>query len=65
MGCGCSEQIKKRSCYDNIKEIAGKFAKAENVMVIIYRQGEKYNFIQADTPEAESITPIEYISPLL
>ena len=65
MGCGCSEMIKKMSCYEHQKNLAVKFSKHENVVTALYRdQQGNWGFIDITTPEYQSVTPIEYISPL-
>jgi apolipoprotein N-acyltransferase len=65
MGCGCGEMIKKMTCYEHQKELAVKYAKAENVMVIIYITNEgQYQFMEASAPEAAAVHTIEFVSPL-
>jgi len=63
MGCGCREQREKLGCYDHTKKLAERFAKAENVLVFLYKTGTTWNFMEAGK-ETDSVTPVEYISPL-
>jgi hypothetical protein len=64
MGCGCIEQSKKQSEYENIKRLAKVFAESEKVTVCIFKQGKGYSFIDINCPQFSDITPIEFISAL-
>ena len=65
MSCGCSQIRKERSGYDNIKRLAKAWAKADNKVVLIYKNPDgSYGFMGAGCPEALSREAIEYVSPL-
>lgn len=63
-GCGCLQQKKDRACYEKIKEVAVKFAKATNQVVCLYQFGEGWDFCAINTREFNDIAPVEFIHPL-
>ena len=66
MSCGCMKQSIERLNYDNIKQIAIKWAAKENTEVFIFRHQEgTFGFMAIDNPEASKQTPIEFIHPLI
>lgn len=56
---------KERQNYENTKRLAEVWAKSEGKIAVIYciSQGV-YAFMDYDCPEAEKITPLEFISGL-
>jgi len=57
--------IKKLSCYEHQKDLAQRYAKAENRLVALYINGlGLWSFVEVGTPEYAAITPVEFISPL-
>jgi hypothetical protein len=66
MACGgCAEMLKQKAGYDNQKQLAERYSKSEGVLVILYRTTDGlFHFIEATAPEAATINPFEYISPL-
>jgi hypothetical protein len=56
---------KERQNYENTKRLAEVWAKSEGKIAVIYSVSEGvYAFMDYDCPEAETITPIEFISGL-
>jgi len=61
MSCGC--QNKKLSCYERVKQLAEKFAKAEGVVCALYRLGDTWQFSPANAIPP-GVAPYEFVSPL-
>ena len=65
MGCGCMQLSKERQNYENTKRLAGVWAKSEGKIAVIYCIASGcFGFMDADAPEAENITALEFVSGL-
>lgn len=60
----CWKQRKEKSTYDNIKELATKWANQENVTVYLYPNQEGGFSFASLSDETFLSTAVEFISPL-